>query len=83
LPPGENKNRSNHLAQTGSELLVPIATFPVDRRNQILLTSQLSYETTSKLLFITDGPKTQGKEGKNPTVISPSSSPREVAPFPT
>jgi hypothetical protein len=47
----------DHLAKTGSELSqVPVATCPVDRRNQILLTSQLSDETTSELPLITDSP---------------------------
>jgi hypothetical protein len=54
--PGEN-NRSDHLAQTGSELpQVPIATCPVDRRNQILLTTQPCDENTSELLLIMDSP---------------------------
>jgi hypothetical protein len=41
LPPCENKKSSDNLAQTGSELAqVTIATCPVDRRNQIVFTSQ-------------------------------------------
>jgi hypothetical protein len=54
---GKNNNRFHHLAQTGSELPhVPIATCPVDRRNQILLTSQSPDKTTSEPLLVTDGP---------------------------
>jgi hypothetical protein len=57
LPPGEKNKKSNHLAQTGTELLqVPIATCPVDKRNQILITSQSSGETTSELWLIMDCP---------------------------
>jgi hypothetical protein len=46
----------------------------VDRRNRILFTSQLSDETTSELLLITDSPQNQGKQGKkrkNLSLISP------------
>jgi hypothetical protein len=54
---GENKNRLDHFAQTRSELSqTPIETCPVDRRNQILLTSQSSDETTSELLLAMGGP---------------------------
>jgi hypothetical protein len=43
LLPGKNNNTVDHLAQTGSELPeVPMATCPVDKRNQILFTSQPS-----------------------------------------
>jgi hypothetical protein len=56
LPLGKN-NRWDHLAQTGSELpQFSIATCPVDRRNQILLTSQSPGETTPELLLVTDSP---------------------------
>jgi hypothetical protein len=56
LSPGENNNRSEHLAQTESELSqVPFATCLVDRRNQILQTSHMSGGTTSELLLVTDG----------------------------
>jgi hypothetical protein len=52
-PPGEN-NRSDYLAQIGSEFSqVPIAICPLERRNQTLLTSQISGETTSELALIT------------------------------
>jgi hypothetical protein len=45
-----DNNRSDHLGRTGNELpQVPIATCLADRRNQILLTSQSSSETTSGL----------------------------------
>jgi hypothetical protein len=51
LLPGINNNISDNVAQTGSKLpQVPVATCPVDRRNQIPLKSQSSGETTS------DGP---------------------------
>jgi hypothetical protein len=64
LLPGKN-NRLNHLAQTNSELSqVPIATCLMDRRNKILLTSQLYDETTSKLLSVKDSLYDQGKQGK-------------------
>jgi hypothetical protein len=39
-----------------SYLKYPITTCPVDRRNQILLTSQSSCKTTSELLLVTDSP---------------------------
>jgi hypothetical protein len=52
LPPGEN-NSSEHPAWTGSEVpQLPIATYPVDRMNQILLTSQSPGETTSELPLV-------------------------------
>jgi hypothetical protein len=54
---GENNNRPDHLAHTGSELTqVQIVPCLVDRRNKTLLTSQSSGETTSELLLVMDGP---------------------------
>jgi hypothetical protein len=56
-PHDENINGLDHLAKTSTELLqVPIATCPEDRRNQILLTTQLFDEITSELPLVTDGP---------------------------
>jgi hypothetical protein len=52
LPPGKN-NRSDHLTLTGK---IPVAYCPVDRRNQIQLTSQSPVETTSELLLAMDSP---------------------------
>jgi hypothetical protein len=53
LQHGENNNRLDHRAQTGSELpQIPIATCPVDRKNQI----QSSGETISDLPLVTDSP---------------------------
>jgi hypothetical protein len=64
LLPGKNK-RSEHLTQTGSELSqVSVATCPKDTRNQILLTSQPSGETTSEFPLLTDSPSDQGKQEK-------------------
>jgi hypothetical protein len=57
LLPGENSNRFEYHTQNDSELpQVPNATYPVDRRNQILLTSLSPGKTTSGLLLATDGP---------------------------
>jgi hypothetical protein len=51
---GENKS-SDQLSCTGIELpQTPFATCPVDRRNQILLTSQSPGETTSEFLLVMD-----------------------------
>jgi hypothetical protein len=51
---GKNKS-SDHLAWTGSELpRTPFATCPVDKRNQILLTSQSPGENTSECLLVMD-----------------------------
>jgi hypothetical protein len=61
LLPGKN-NRSDHLAQTGSELSqTSITTFSVGRRNQLLLTCQPSGKTTSELPLVTDNPSDKGK----------------------
>jgi hypothetical protein len=38
----------------------------VDRRNQILFTSQSADETTSELLFVMEGPQNQRKQKKKP-----------------
>jgi hypothetical protein len=52
LLPGKN-NSSDHPGRTGIELpQLSIATHPMDRRNQILLTIQTPGKTTSKLLFV-------------------------------
>jgi hypothetical protein len=72
LLPGKNNNRSDYLAQTGSELSeVPIATFPVDRRNLILLTRQSSGEITLELPLVTDGPSDQGKQERTNLQLTP------------
>jgi hypothetical protein len=64
----------------------------MDRRNQILLTSQSPGEITSEHPLVTDGLKTKEskkkkkkkKKRKNPPAISAPSFPTEVAvPFPT
>jgi hypothetical protein len=75
LLPGKN-NRLNHLAQTNSELSqVPIATCLMDRRNKILLTSQLYDETTSKLLsgktLQPSPPQAVFQEGQHPSPHDP------------
>jgi elongation factor P--beta-lysine ligase len=57
LLPGENKNISEHLAQTRSELpQASTVTCPVDRSNQVLLTSQSLGETISEFPLVKDGP---------------------------
>jgi hypothetical protein len=78
LSPGENNrftccenNRFDHLSQSGSELPQdPIATCPMDKRNQILLTRQSSGETSSELLLVTIAHKTKTSRKKPPQVIS-------------
>jgi hypothetical protein len=80
LLPGEYNNKSDHLSPTGNQLPeVPIATCPVDRKNQILHTSQSPGKTTSELPLATDGPKNQGKQKKKKTTKKPiQSSPSQV-----
>jgi hypothetical protein len=43
----------------------------VDRRNQIVLISNPSGETTAKLPFVTDRPSDQGKQGKKKFQATP------------
>jgi hypothetical protein len=47
------------------------ATCPVNRRNQILLTSQSSGKTTSELLLVMDGPIRPRKAEKKPSSCLP------------
>jgi hypothetical protein len=52
LLPGENNSSSDHPAQTGRlTFILQITTCPVDRRNQILFTSQSPGKTTSECLL--------------------------------
>jgi hypothetical protein len=70
--PGEN-NSSNHFVQTGSELpQVPITTYPVDRKNEILLTIQLSDETTSEILCNMQPIRPRRAGGKIPSAVPPT-----------
>jgi hypothetical protein len=65
----------------------PIATCPIDRKNQILLTSKSPDEITSGLLFAMHTHKSKesgGRKRKTPLTISTPSCPtRGTAPFPT
>jgi hypothetical protein len=62
LPHGKNNNRSEHFSLAVSELpQIPIATCPVDRRNQILFTSQSPGEIISGLLLSMDRQEDKGK----------------------
>jgi hypothetical protein len=65
-------------------LQMPIETCLMKRRNQILLTSQSSGETTSELPLVMDSPHDQGKWTiKGPSAISPTIClTRGAAPFP-
>jgi hypothetical protein len=55
----------------------------MDRRNQLLLTSQLSGETTSELPLVTDGHQTkENRMKKIPADSPPRCLKREITPFP-
>jgi hypothetical protein len=64
----DNSSISDHIGQSGSEQpQTSIATWLVGRRNQQLLTSQPSGETTSEIPPGADSPSDQGKQDlKNP-----------------
>jgi hypothetical protein len=69
--PGENSNISDHLGWSGGEKpQTSIVTCLIGRRNQLLLTTQPSCETTSEILSAPDGPSGQGKQDwKDPQQI--------------